>query len=90
MIRAVKHTTKKRKGFFPGGVEQVFVSLFLILLGAGFCLIPIVFGLNATVSNRGNRGPGGLAALIVGIPFLLLGLVGLCNSIIKFLVRMVK
>ena len=65
-----------------GGCEQVFVSLVVILLGLGFCLIPLLFGFG-TINVRGNKGPGGAAALIIGGLFLIYGLVGLCLGLVK-------
>ena len=73
----------KRRGKRPVGAgEQIFVSLFVILLGSGFCLIPLFFGFG-TINYRGNKGPGGAAALIVGILFMIYGLVGLCLGLFK-------
>ena len=73
----------KRRGKRPVGAgEQVFVSLFVILLGVGFCLIPLFFGFG-TINVRGNKGPGGAAALIIGGLFLIYGLVGLCLGLVK-------
>ena len=68
----------------PG--EQIFVSLFVILLGLGFCLIPLFFGFG-TINVRGNKGPGGAAALIIGGLFLIYGFVGLCLCLFKALRR---
>ena len=73
---------KKQGTRSPGGCEQVFVSLVVILLGVGFCLIPLFFGFG-TINYRGNKGPGGAAALIIGGLFLIYGLVGLCLGLVK-------
>ena len=77
----------KRRGKRPVGAgEQIFVSLFVILLGVGFCLIPLFFGFG-TINVRGNKGPGGAAALIIGGLFLIYGLVGLCLGLVKAIGR---
>lgn len=73
---------KKRSKRPTSAGEQIFVSLFVILLGFGFCLIPLLFGFG-TINYRGNKGPGGAAALIVGVLFLIYGLVGLCLGLAK-------
>ena len=77
-MRPSKRRSKRPTG--PG--EQIFVSLVVILLGVGFCLIPLFFGFG-TINYRGNKGPGGAAALIVGILFMIYGLVGLCLGLFK-------
>jgi polyferredoxin len=81
-MRPARSRNKKPTG--PG--EQIFVSLVVILLGLGFCLIPLFFGFG-TINVRGNKGPGGAAALIIGGLFLLYGLVGLCLGLFKVLRR---
>ncbi|HEX8190045.1 MAG TPA: hypothetical protein VF586_16940 [Pyrinomonadaceae bacterium] len=73
---------KKQDARSMRGCEQIFVSLVVILLGIGFCLIPLFFGFG-TVNYRGNKGPGGAAALITGGLFLVYGLVGLCLGLFK-------
>ena len=75
----------KRGGRSPGGCEQIFVSVVVILLGIGLCSIPFLFGWNVTANIRGNRGPGGAASLIVGALLLIFGLVGLCLGVVKAL-----
>ena len=77
-MRPVQRRRKRPTG--PG--EQIFVSLVVILLGLGFCLIPLLFGFG-TINYRGNKGPGGAAALIVGVLFLIYGVVGLCLGLAK-------
>ena len=77
--------TRKRSTPSPGGREQVFVSLVVILFGIGLCLIPVFLGWNVTANIRGNRGPGGAAALIVGALMLIYGLIGLCLGVVKVL-----
>lgn len=73
----------KKRGKRPVGAgEQIFVSLVVILLGFGFCLIPLFFGFG-TINVRGNMGPGGAAALVIGGLFLIYGLVGLCLGLVK-------
>ena len=79
-MRPAKRRSKRPTG--PG--EQIFVSLVVILLGLGFCLIPLFFGFG-TINVRGNKGPGGAAALIIGGLFVLYGLVGLCLGLFKAL-----
>lgn len=65
------------------GCEQIFVSLVVILLGSGLCLIPFILGWGVTANIGGNRGPGGAAALIVGSLLMIYGLVGLCLGVLK-------
>ena len=84
-MRPSKRRSKRPTG--PG--EQLFVSLVVILLGLGFCLIPLFFGFD-TINVRGNKGPGGAAALIIGVLFVLFGLVGLCLGLAKILGRIIK
>jgi polyferredoxin len=79
-MRPAKRRSKRPTG--PG--EQIFVSLVVILLGLGFCLIPLFFGFG-TINVRGNKGPGGAAALIIGGLFVIYGLVGLCLGLFKAL-----
>jgi len=78
-VRPSKRRSKRPTG--PG--EQIFVSLFVILLGIGFCLIPLFFGLEKNINYRGNVGPGAAASLIIGGLFLVYGLVGLCLGLLK-------
>ena len=74
----------KRLGKRPTSAgEQIFVSLIVILLGLGFCLIPLVFGLEKNINYRGNVGPGAAASLIVGGLFLIYGLVGMFLGLAK-------
>jgi hypothetical protein len=77
-MRPARRRRKRPTG--PGG--QIFVSLVVILLGFGFCLIPLLFGFG-TINYRGNKGPGGAAALIVGVLFLIYGMVGLGLGLAK-------
>jgi polyferredoxin len=79
-MRPARRRSKRPTG--PG--EQIFVSLVVILLGLGFCLIPLFFGFG-TINVRGNKGPGGAAALIIGGLFVVYGLVGLCLGLFKAL-----
>ena len=84
-MRPARRRNKKPAGRRPTGPgEQIFVSLVVILLGLGFCLIPLFFGFG-TINVRGNKGPGGAAALIIGGLFVLYGLVGLCLGLLKAL-----
>ena len=77
---------RQRRSQRPAGAgEQIFVSLVAILFGAALCLIPLLFGLNVTANIGGNRGPGGAAALIVGVLVLIYGLIGLCLGVVKVL-----
>lgn len=69
--------------FATRGCEQIFVSLVVILLGRGLCLIPFILGWGVTANIGGNRGPGGAAALIVGSLLMIYGLVGLCLGVLK-------
>ena len=82
--------SKRRSKRPVGAGEQLLVSLVVILFGAALCLIPLVFGLNVTANIRGNRGPGGAAALIVGGLCLIYGLIGLCLGVAKVLRRVNK
>jgi hypothetical protein len=77
-VRPARKRSKRPTG--PG--EQIFVSLVVILLGFSFCLIPLFFGFG-TINVRGNKGPGGAAALVIGGLFLIYGLVGLCLGLVK-------
>jgi hypothetical protein len=79
----------KPKPFFPGGIEQVITSLFLIALGVGFCLIPLFFGWHVP-TKYGATGPGGAGALIFGLIFLMLGLLGLAVSFFKLIIKIFK
>ena len=89
MIPKLRRNKKQDDTRSMGGCEQVFVSLAVILLGLGFCLIPLLFGFG-TINYRGNKGPGGAAALIIGILFLIYGLVGLCLGLVKAVSRRSK
>jgi hypothetical protein len=80
---------RKPKPFYPGGIEQVIVSLFVIALGVGFCLIPLFFGWHVP-TRYGATGPGGAGALIIGLIFLLFGLLGLVVSFFKLLMKLFK
>ena len=86
-MRPARRRSKRPDGQRPTGPgEQIFVSLLVILLGLGFCLIPLFFGFG-TINVRGNKGPGGAWALIVGGLFLIYGLVGLGLGLLKALRR---
>ena len=85
-MRPARRRNKKPADRRPTGPgEQIFVSLVVILLGGGFCLIPLIFGWNTTINYRGNRGPGAAASFILGSLFIIFGLVGLCLGVYKSL-----
>jgi hypothetical protein len=67
----------------PSGCQQIIGALIFILFGVGACLIPLFLGLNATANIRGNRGPGGAAALILGVLCIIYGLIRLCVILVK-------
>jgi hypothetical protein len=71
----------------PSGCQQITAALILILFGIGACLIPLFLGLNATANIRGNRGPGGGAALILGVLCIIYGLIRLCIILVKALIK---
>jgi hypothetical protein len=71
----------------PSGCKQITAALIFILFGIGACLIPLFLGLSATANIGGNRGPGGGAALILGVLCIIYGLIRLCVILVKALIK---
>lgn len=82
--------TNNQSDSTPSGCNQIVGALIFIVFGLAFASIPLFLGMNVVSNVRGNRGPGGAGAIIVGAFCVLFGLGRLCVIFVKGLTGRLK